>query len=261
MQGVIKGLYDLNIELKDVKYIMASHIHLDHSGGSWRLLQLCPNAVLHVHPKGVEHVVDPSRLVEAARRLFGNRVEEYGEVRGISRDRVLSSEDHEELNLGGVQLKTMWTPGHASHHQSYFVPGDGVVLLGDAGGTYDREQDVLIPTSPPPFNPELAVNSIEKLMGVEPTIACYGHFGFTDNAMRVLRIHKDQIVRWTEILGQGLRNGIATSDLYERLRYEDPMLKDLPKFTQNETDLAERTPLTNIRGFVEYFKWLSDKDN
>jgi len=262
LKGVVKGLYDLSVDRKEVKYVLASHIHLDHAGGCWKLLELCPDAMLYVHPKGVSHMLDPSRLVESARGLFGNRVEEYGEVRGIPQDRIVSSEDRQTLDLGeGVGILTVWTPGHASHHQSFFVPRDRAILLGDAGGTYNQQLDVLMPTSPPPFNPELAVQSLEELMGLEPRIACYGHFGFAENAISMLRMHKDQLGLWTEVISRGLKIGRNASELYEDLRQSDFMLRDTPALAGSETELRERTPLTNMRGFVEYFKWLSEKKN
>jgi glyoxylase-like metal-dependent hydrolase (beta-lactamase superfamily II) len=120
--GVVEGLEQLGVEGEALAYVAPTHIHLDHAGGAWRLLELFRDARLYVHPRGARHMIDPSRLEAAARRLFGDRVDGYGEVRGVPAERVLESEDGEVLDLGGVTVRVVWTPGHASHHQSYYIP-------------------------------------------------------------------------------------------------------------------------------------------
>ena len=132
IEGVIAGLGELGIDLDEVRYVAPTHIHLDHAGGSWRLLEYCPKALLYVHPRGSPHMVDPSRLERSARGLLGDRVDGYGEIRGVEEDRIRASVDGELLELGGgVKMMAVWTPGHASHHQSYYVPGERVIILGE----------------------------------------------------------------------------------------------------------------------------------
>ena len=257
IDGVVKGLRDLGIDLDDVRYVAPTHIHLDHAGGSWRLLELCPGARLYVHPRGAPHMVDPSRLEAAARRLFGEHVDDYGEIRGVTEERVTVSVDGEELDLGGgLRIRVVWTPGHASHHQSYYIPDGKVVILGDAGGIYNRDLDVVIPTSPPPFNPEKAMRSLEKLAALRPEIVCYGHFGFADDAVKRLRAHREQLALWMRVVEEGLKEGAGMRELYDRLRSEDPMLARLPAPGHFGGRAIERSPSVNLLGFVEYFKWL-----
>ena len=258
IEGVIRGLEELNIDLEEVGYIAPTHIHLDHAGGSWMLLERCSNAKLYVHPRGAPHMVDPSRLVESARGLFGDRVDNYGEVRGIPEDRIVNSADGEGLDLGGAKLITVWTPGHASHHQSYYVPEDSAVLLGDAGGIYNQRTNSVTPTSPPPFNPEQAMESLEKLIALKPEVACYGHFGFAGDAVKRLRGHREQLALWVKVISEGLKEGLEMKDLYERLRTEDPMLRGM-QAQRLESRLEERSPSVNLTGFIEYFKWLWSK--
>jgi hydroxyacylglutathione hydrolase len=260
VEGVLRGLEELNIDLEEVRYIAPTHIHLDHAGGSWKLLEHCLKARLYVHPRGAPHMVDPSKLVESARGLFGDRVDDYGEVRSVSSDRIVSSADGEDLDLGGTKLITVWTPGHASHHQSYYVPGDGAVILGDAGGIYNQRTNSITPTSPPPFNPEQAMESLEKLIALKPQVACYGHFGFAEDGVERLGAHKKQLALWMKVISEGLKESLGIKELYERLRAEDPMLRELSA-QRLEARLEERSPSTNLTGFVEYFRWLWGKKN
>jgi len=258
IEGVLKGLQELNIELGEIEYIAPTHVHLDHAGGSWKLLEYCPNAWVYVHPRGAPHMIDPLKLEESARRLFGDRVDDYGEIRGAPEDRIVNSTDGELLDLCGKELMAVWTPGHASHHQSYFVPEDSVVLLGDSGGLYNQRTSSVTPTSPPPFNPEQAAESLEKLTALKPKVACYGHFGFVKEAVERLRAHKEQLAIWTRVISEGLRKGLDVGELYERLRREDLMLR-APPAQRLGTRLEERSPYVNLTGFIEYFKWLRQK--
>jgi len=255
IKGILNGLEQLNVDPEEVEYVAPTHIHLDHAGGSWKLLEHCPKAQLYVHPRGASHMVDPSRLVESARGLFGDRVNDYGEMRGIPEERIVNSADGEGLDLGGVKLITVWTSGHASHHQSYYLAGDGAIILGDAGGIYNQRTNSVTPTSPPPFNPEQAMESLEKLIALNPEVACYGHFGFAGDAVKRLRAHKEQLALWVKVISEGLKEGLGMKGLYERLRAEDPMLKGM-QAQRLESRLEERSPSVNLTGFIEYFKWL-----
>ena len=104
---VIRGLEELGVATGSLKYIAVTHIHLDHAGGSWKLLDMYPKARLLVHPRGSRHMVDPTKLEAAARSLFGDRVTSYGEVRGIPVEKIVESRDGEELDLGGVMVRVI----------------------------------------------------------------------------------------------------------------------------------------------------------
>lgn len=97
--GTLNGINMLGVDPASIKYVAPTHIHLDHSGGSWRLLELFQNVRLFVHPRGAWHMVYPGRLEAAARRLFGGRVDSYGEIRGVPMDRVVESRSDQLLDL------------------------------------------------------------------------------------------------------------------------------------------------------------------
>jgi len=251
--SVIEGLKQLGVEKGSLSYAAPTHIHLDHAGGSWRLLELFPEARLYVHPRGAQHMIDPSRLEVAARRLFGDRVDGYGEIRGVLADRVVESKDGEMLDLGGVTVQVVWTPGHASHHQSFFISKERVAVLGDAGGFYFPESGLVMPTTPPPFNPIKALESLERLIALGPEMVCYGHFGFSGDGVEKLEAHKRQILLWSRIVEEGVREGLGLEAIYERIKAEDPMAKEVGGFS---AERRERSSLINLIGFVEYFKWV-----
>jgi len=246
-ETILKALRELEVESA---IIAPTHIHIDHAGGSWRLLMELEDSKLYVHPRGAPHMIDPSRLIEASKRLLGEKlVELYGEVRGIEAERVSESRDGEELKLGGLRVKTIWTPGHASHHQCYYVVDEGVLILGDAGGTYHPEAEAITPNSPPPFNPLKAMESLRRLMELDAKTLCYGHYGYTRHP-ELLEAYLRQIELWMRIIEVGLREGLKTEELKERLRREDPMAERAWR------EGAAQRELMNILGFIEYFRWI-----
>jgi len=130
--GVLDALRSHGI--KEVDVVLLSHIHLDHGGGSWKMAEAYPSSFVYCHPKGAAHMVDPLKLKAGAERLFGERVLEYGTITGVPSDRVMKSSDGEIIDLGGIILQVLWTPGHSSHSQSYWEPDSRTVFVGDAVG-------------------------------------------------------------------------------------------------------------------------------
>jgi glyoxylase-like metal-dependent hydrolase (beta-lactamase superfamily II) len=252
--GVIKGLRELQVDA--LKYVALTHIHLDHAGGSWKILEEYPGSSIYVHPKGSEHMINPNRLREAARRLLGDIVDLYGEIRGVPLERVIESRDNDKMNISGNPLDVIWTPGHSSHSQSYFQSDNGVLILGDAGGRYFMEEDIILPTSPPPFNPVKAVESLEKLIQLKPEIVCYSHFGYADSGVERLKTYKRQIKIWSNLAEDSLTYGLNLRETLQRLRAADPMVdKALIKEVETEKEI-----LYHLKGFIEYIKWMKKRD-
>lgn len=250
---IMKTVRSLNVKSP---LVALTHIHLDHGGGSWRILRELENAKLYVHPRGVSHMVNPSQLLSAAKRLLGdNIVDLYGQVRGVDPMRVVKSRDGDILKLGDVSVEVIWTPGHASHHQCYYIAKEGVLIIGDAGGTYDPKTGYITPTSPPPFNPERAIESLGRLMKLNVEILCYGHFGYSDRGVELLKAHKRQIKLWMKTIEEGLKEGDRLEELWERLKVNDPMADEVWRYGLRERDFM------NILGFVEYYRWIWSKSN
>jgi len=174
----------------------------------------------------------------------------------VPSERVSESSDGEELDLGGVGVRVIWTPGHSTHHQSYFVSEDGVLIVGDAGGFYNLATGVIMPTTPPPFNPLTAVESLEKLIALGPRYICYGHFGYADDAVEKLESHRTQILLWWRIVEEEMEEGLNLPDIYERIRAEDPMAMRAGGFSEEK---RERSPSINLLSFVKYYEWMKER--
>ncbi|HET7616397.1 MAG TPA: MBL fold metallo-hydrolase, partial [Bacillales bacterium] len=167
---VLAGLNDLGLDPAEVKYIIVTHIHLDHAGGAGLLLQHCPNAKVVVHPRGNRHLADPSRLVAGARQVYGEQFDElFDPIVPIPEDRLIVKDDGETLKIGAeCTLRFYDSPGHAKHHFSIYDPVSNGIFTGDTAGVrYHQTQDqgltfYLPSTSPNQFDPEAMLHSIER---------------------------------------------------------------------------------------------------
>ena len=248
--GVIEALEATGVTHLD--YILLTHIHLDHAAGCWKLLEAYPEAIVHCHPRGAAHVIDPTRLLAAAEEIYGDALKEFGEVRGVPAERVVESTDGETLDLGGISLETIWTPGHSSHSQSYFEPGSGVVFVGDAAGHYPGNRGILVPGSPPPHNPAKAADSLLRLMSYEPKTIAYSHFGYFGEALALLERFLVQTRLWDRVARDGVEAGLSLKDIFDLIVEEDPEARELSGFGEE----GKRAVYSSLTSFVGYAKWL-----
>jgi glyoxylase-like metal-dependent hydrolase (beta-lactamase superfamily II) len=186
---LLKGLETLHIDPADIRYIIVTHIHLDHAGGVGVLLEKCPNALVIVHPKGKRHLADPSRLIRGAKAVYGEKFDEwFSPVLPVPEDRLIVKEDGDTLKLSsGRTLTFLDTPGHANHHFSIYDSRSRGVFTGDTIGVFypqllkDGLEYCLPSTSPNQFRPEAMLQSAERLEQLQPERIYFGHFGMLEN--------------------------------------------------------------------------------
>jgi glyoxylase-like metal-dependent hydrolase (beta-lactamase superfamily II) len=247
--GVLRALKEHNV--KSLKAVLLTHIHLDHGGGTWKILDEYPDAYLYCHPRGAPHMIDPSKLKEGARRLFGDGNNEYGRITGIENTRVIESIDRDTIDLDGAELRVYWTPGHSSHSQCFFEPDSRTAIVGDAVG-HNLWQDIpIIPTSPPPHNPEQAIQSIELIKSLDPEILCIAHFGAYKDPEKHLDRIKKRTNLWLRIATRAVNEGLSLEEFSDIVLQEDYML------SQNISDLneSEKTLKNSLLGFYRYAEW------
>lgn len=246
--GVIDALQAHGV--KELDAVLLSHIHLDHGGGSWKMTETYPSSFVYCHPRGAAHMVDPSKLKAGAERLFEERVLEYGTITGVSRDRIMESSDGEIIDLGGVILQVLWTPGHSSHSQSYWEPDSRTVFVGDAVGHVMGEGDPVVPVSPPPHNPIRAVESIDRILGLRPETLCIAHFGPHENATEHLNRIRNRSILWDRLSIQAAREGMDLEEFTSLVLEEDELMDQV-----EESRSPERSLKGGLLGFHMYGKW------
>lgn len=180
---VLAALAELGVGAHDLAGIVVTHIHLDHAGGVGDLARAFPRATVYVHPVGARHLVDPSRLVASAARVFGDSLDSlYGRLDPTPAERITVLEDGDEIPVGpGRALTAVHSPGHASHHLALHDTSTGVLFTGDAAGVRLPDVGVLRPATPPPeFDLDLAVQSLHRFAGRRPAQLALAHFGLLD---------------------------------------------------------------------------------
>ncbi len=186
LQQALALLVALDMRPEQVRYVMPTHVHLDHAGGAGAMMQAFPEAELVVHPRGARHLVDPSKLIAGTRAVYGDEVFDrlYGEIPPVPEARVIAAADGETFSLNGRELLIVDTPGHAYHHYCLVDVASSGIFTGDTFGlSYpqltDREgRRVVIPTTTPVhFNPDALGQSVQRLMAFEPQRMYLTHFG------------------------------------------------------------------------------------
>lgn len=191
---VMEVLEQRGIARDAVDYVIVTHIHLDHAGGAGALLQQLPNAKLVVHPFGAKHMVDPSRISDAAIAVYGKDQfdHDYHEIVPVAPDRVIEAPDKHALTLNGRELVFLDTPGHAGHHFCIWDARSRGFFTGDTFGLSYRETDVdgqpmVIPTTTPvQFKPDVWQQSLDKLQSYNPEVMYLTHFSAVREVPRLM---------------------------------------------------------------------------
>ena len=166
------------IRLADVTHILLTHIHLDHAGATGTLLARHPHVRVLVHERGAPHLVDPSRLLDSATRLYGAEMDRlWGAVLPVPANAVTTLAGGETIAAGGRDFVVAYTPGHASHHVSYFDASSGVAFVGDTAGVTVDGGYVLPPTPPPDIDLASWRESIRTIERWSPSTLFLTHFG------------------------------------------------------------------------------------
>lgn len=182
---LLEALSARDLRPEQVRYIIVTHVHLDHCGGTAELAKHCPKATVICHPRAARHIIDPTRLVASARPIYGDAEFDalYGEIEPVDAARVRSLEDAETLSLGSRTLTFFDSPGHARHHFVIQDSGTNSMLSGDAFGVcYAQLQGGDRPylnyvCAPPQFDPAAARESIVKILESGVDRAFVTHFG------------------------------------------------------------------------------------
>ena len=247
--GVLEALQAHGVSAVDA--VLLTHIHLDHAAGSWMILDRNPGAHVHCHPRGVQHMVDPSKIKAAAEEVFGEGVKDYGEIKGVDPGVVKASADGESLDLGGVELRVMWTPGHSTHSQSYYEPDGRVLFVGDAMGHTPGNRGIFVPASPPPWNPRQAAESLGRLLSLGAETLCISHFGVFRDAEERLRSFRDQVRLWERLAFRAVDEGLDLRGLYGLVEAEDEGAASLVA-----ADPGLRSSVyQSLTGFLSYASW------
>jgi glyoxylase-like metal-dependent hydrolase (beta-lactamase superfamily II) len=178
LAALTAGLEQRGARLADVSDILLTHIHLDHAGATGTIVRAHPHIRVFVHQRGAPHMADPTGLLKSAERLYGDRMDRlWGACEPVPAANLVVLEGGERIDAGSRRFDVAYTPGHASHHVSYFDGDSGVAFVGDTGGVCIDGGYVLPPTPPPDIDLEAWRVSVGRIEQWSPTTLFMTHFG------------------------------------------------------------------------------------
>lgn len=159
---------------RDVRHVFLSHIHLDHAGAAWRFAET--GATVYVHPRGAPHLLDPTKLISSATRIYGEQMKPlWGDLKAISPERLRVLQDGDSVEVSPFQFRAHATPGHATHHHVY--TWDDHLFGGDVSGVRIGNGPPVPPFVPPELQIEDWLASLEKMRGLGSRQLYLPHFG------------------------------------------------------------------------------------
>ena len=204
-ETVAAQLPERGFSLQDVRHVFLSHIHFDHAGAAWRFADL--GATIYVHPRGAPHLIDPTKLVASATRLYGDQMERlWGKIAAISEERVRILQDNDVVRAGQFDIRAIATAGHASHHHIYHW--NDTVFGGDVAGVRLGGGPPVPPFVPPELDIEAWLQSTAKIRALNPAKLYLPHFGLVKGPIpEHLDALEERVRRWSIWFIDRLRAG------------------------------------------------------
>jgi glyoxylase-like metal-dependent hydrolase (beta-lactamase superfamily II) len=195
-----KELSARGLSVSDIEALLLTHIHLDHAGASGALVRENPRLAVYVHKLGAPHMIDPSKLLASAARLWPNDLRQlFGEALPVPAENLRILEGGETIVLGPRKIEVAYTPGHASHHVSYFENLEGVAFVGDTTGIRIEGHSYVMPATPPPdIDLQLWDSSFATILERKPTRLFLTHFGFSENPAEHITQFRERLRRWMD---------------------------------------------------------------
>ncbi|MEM2086073.1 MAG: MBL fold metallo-hydrolase [Archaeoglobaceae archaeon] len=240
--------------IKDLEFVLLTHVHLDHSGGIAEILKKFPEVRVVAHKKAKIHLIDPEKLWKASIEAIGELAEIYGKPEGIKESNLHSG----KIEFAGREIEVIETLGHASHHQSY-VFGE-FLFIGESAGVHIplKNDYYLRPATPPKFYYEPAMNTLEKILKLGSKRVCFAHFGFKRDSIEIAERAMKQLRLWVStVYDIACRRDVRDEAELTRIAKEELLEKD-PKFSNYrllDDDLKKREDFfiaNSLKGIQEY---------
>ena len=252
-KSVLAGMAEVGVMPTDLRYLIPTHVHLDHAGAAGRLLREMPSAEVIAHERSTPHLVDPTRLVESSTMVFGKEIMElYGVPEPIPAGRITSVGKEYHVDLGeGMTATLMHAPGHAPHQISVLLDKTKTLVTADAVGIVYPGVRALIPTTPPPsFKPEELVATIGTLRQTTPSELLVPHFGARFDVDWVFDQTVELVRSWVEQVKGLWKRKMSLDDMTGRMEQQvkrDAGVDSIPIY-------ATISIRTSIMGVIHYLE-------
>jgi glyoxylase-like metal-dependent hydrolase (beta-lactamase superfamily II) len=196
--------------------LLLTHIHLDHAAATGARVRRWPDLEVYVHERGAPHLVDPSKLLASAERLYGDKLNYlWGEILPVPEANVRPLSGGETV-LG---MRVGYTPGHASHHVCYFHEETGTAFVGDVAACRIPPSNLIVPPTPPPdIDVETWEASLDTVAGWSPQRLALTHFGAIEDDVPAYNENVKAKLRLEAAMAKRMDQEAYNTDLERRIR-------------------------------------------
>jgi glyoxylase-like metal-dependent hydrolase (beta-lactamase superfamily II) len=246
------------IRFEDVRQLLITHIHLDHAGATGTIVEKYPHIQVLVHERGAPHMIDPAKRLASAGRLYGQDMDRlWGDVKPVPAANITALEGGETLTAAGRELLVAYTPGHASHHVSYFDTASGLAFVGDTAGIRRGSGTYVMPPTPPPdIDIEAWHESEKKILAWSPDTIFLTHFGPYHAPRQHLMAMFENIADWSRIVKRLLADAALQDDDRQK-RFVEEAFQELRRRT-GEGEAADYTKAGGLnysyQGLARYWR-------
>ncbi len=244
----------LGHDIRDLSYIIPTHVHIDHGGAAGHFAQLLPHAQVVTHPKAARLFSDPiilDKLMQGFLRTFGEDAKQrFGGVIPVPEESFKFVEDGDHIYLGNRALQVIHTPGHDPNHLCFMDTQTNGLFCGDALGSYYTEIDVTMPSSAPMTDPYVTLQSIAKLQELNSEIIFFSHGRATDWASEIIQRFKEDTRECTEVALKAYETGETQETIVQQL--VDVLAKDSDK-ARGDLLAWPYFVSTLVEGYRQYF--------
>jgi glyoxylase-like metal-dependent hydrolase (beta-lactamase superfamily II) len=248
-----KAIEDLGFELKNIKSVLLSHIHLDHAGAAWAFAR--QGATIYVHPFGAAHLENPEKLMASAKMIYQDQMESlWGKMEAIPKNQLVEVLDGQEFSFGDQVWKGWHTAGHANHHLAWQLGQD--LFAGDVAGVQIGKGAVVAPCPPPDIDLEKWVKSIELMRNLPIKSLYLTHYGKKTNISE----HLNELESNLFVFANWVKNRMKTEDSLEKIiaDFEEFSRQKLISLGLNEAELLQyryaNPAFMSVTGLIRYWK-------
>jgi len=260
-ENVIGGLRGLGVEPSNVDYVIPTHVHLDHAGATGHLIRRMTRATVVAHERAVPHLVDPTKLVESATTVFGEKaIQTFGRPLPVDSERISAVGAESHIDLGGATLTAIHAPGHAPHQISIVLEEEHLIFSADAVGIVYPGIPTMIPATPPPsFDPERLGETVERLRQVDSRKLLVPHFGVRTDVDFVLDRTGEATGRWVREVKKLNDARRSVDEIVAHLGREVTIKAELP--ANALPGYAEIQIKTSVLGILHYLNKASAQES
>ncbi|HZS75569.1 MAG TPA: MBL fold metallo-hydrolase [Ktedonobacteraceae bacterium] len=258
LDSLLDAIREAGFDPQDVTHILATHVHLDHAGSCGTLVRQLPRAQVYAHSKGVPHLLDTSKVVASATRIYKDRMQLlWGQIEPVPVERLHELEGGDILTIADRRLEVHYTPGHAVHHVIFFDVHSGELFAGDVAGVRLPGVDYVRPPTPPPdIDLEDWSNSIDLVKSLRPDVLYIGHFGAIQDVVPHFGRLREQLYAWGEFVLAAMRQGKDEEQIIEMLiEHTKPELLRIAgdPHVVDRYEIATNYAMT-VQGYMRYWR-------